>query len=65
MKAAALNGAQVTSLVTIVSQAQAGTIPRDSALAILMTSFGLAQPDAEKILGAPGAAPNPKVGGAT
>jgi phage portal protein BeeE len=46
-----LNGAQVTSMVTIVQGVNDGSIPRESAINILMTSFGLTRTQATSIVG--------------
>ena len=45
-----LNGAQVTSMVTIVQGVGDGTIPKESAINILTVSFGLSKEDAEEII---------------
>ena len=45
-----LNGAQVTSMVTIVQGVQMGTIPKESAKNILMVSFGMDEQEASKII---------------
>ena len=50
----ALNGAQVTSAVGIVSAVASGTLPRESGVAMLQRFFNLSQPDAEKIMGSVG-----------
>jgi len=50
----ALNGAQVTALVDIVEKVAAGTLPRDSAINMIVTAFNVQVPDAEKILGSAG-----------
>ena len=50
----ALNGAQVTSAVGIVSAVAGGTLPRESGVAMLQRFFNLSQPDAEKIMGSVG-----------
>lgn len=46
-----LNGAQVTSMVQIVSQVAAGLLPRDSAIQMLMAAFPVSSEQAEKIMG--------------
>jgi hypothetical protein len=50
----ALNGAQVQAATEIVSQVSAGTLPRDSALAMLQNLFGLTLDQANNILGSAG-----------
>jgi hypothetical protein len=50
----ALNGAQVASLVEIVSKVAAGLLPVDSAEAMIMRSFNVSQDEAKEILGAAG-----------
>lgn len=49
-----LNGAQVTSMVTIVSQVAAGALPRESGLNMLLAAFPLTKQQAERILGEAG-----------
>lgn len=46
-----LNGAQVTSMVQIVSQVAAGLLPRGSAVQMLLAAFPLTGEQAEKIMG--------------
>lgn len=46
-----LNGAQVASIISIVQQVGAGLLPRASGVQMLMTSFNLAQGQAEQIMG--------------
>jgi hypothetical protein len=46
-----LNGAQVSSLIEIVSQVNAGTLTIDSALSIIMMSFAIDEQTARNILG--------------
>jgi len=53
----ALNGAQVESMVSIVTAVAAGTLPRDSARAILMRAFAVDADGAESILGSAGVTP--------
>jgi hypothetical protein len=50
----ALNGAQVTSLVDIVEKVAGGTLPRDSAINMIILAFNVKPQDAEKILGTAG-----------
>lgn len=50
----ALNGAQVTSLVELVSQVATGNIPRDSAVNIIMLAFKVGEDEANKALGSAG-----------
>jgi len=52
---AALNGAQVSSLLEIVSQVAAGAIPRATGVQILTAAFPLDEAAADKILGTVGA----------
>ncbi len=47
----ALNGAQITSLVTIMEGVSNGTMPRESALALITTAFPITRERAENILG--------------
>jgi hypothetical protein len=54
LAATALNGAQVTSALEIVSAVADGTLPRDSALAMLAEFFQLPPEAAERILGTVG-----------
>ena len=49
-----LNGAQVSSMVAIVQAVAENTLPRDSALAIIETAFGLDEEEAEELLGSAG-----------
>jgi phage-related protein (TIGR01555 family) len=49
-----LNGAQVTSMVEIVTQVAAGMLPRDSGISMLMAAFTLSSAQAEKIMGTVG-----------
>ncbi|MDR1021165.1 MAG: DUF1073 domain-containing protein [Synergistaceae bacterium] len=49
-----LNGAQVTSMVEIVTQVAAGMLPRDSGISMLITAFSLSKDQAEKIMGSVG-----------
>lgn len=51
---AALNGAQVSSLLEIVSQVALGAIPRETGVQILTAAFPLDEAAADKILGAVG-----------
>lgn len=46
----ALNGGQVTSMVTLAQEVQAGKLPRESALAIMLAAFPIDEPTAQKIL---------------
>lgn len=50
----ALNGAQVTSLVGIVEKVAAGTLPRDSAINMIVMAFNVKPEDAERVLGTAG-----------
>ena len=49
-----LNGAQVTSMVGIVSSVAGGELPRGTGISILMTAFGLTKEKAEEIMGESG-----------
>ena len=50
----ALNGAQIASLIDVVAQIKAGTLPADSALQIVLASFpGIDESQARKIVGLP------------
>jgi len=57
----ALNGAQVTALVAIVSQVAAGTLPRDAAVEIAKMAFQVDWPTADRLLGSAGKGFVPKV----
>lgn len=50
----ALNGAQVTALVDMVEKVAAGTLPRESAMNMIVTAFNVTPQDADKILGSAG-----------
>jgi HK97 family phage portal protein len=52
--AIALNGAQVQAATDIISQVSSGTLPRDSALAMLQTMFAMTANQANGILGSAG-----------
>lgn len=54
---AALNGAQIASMVDVVRAVVSGEIPRDAAIAIIMRSFLVDQSAAEDILGTAGLDP--------
>lgn len=64
----ALNGAQVTSMLDVVSRVAYGELPRESGVAMLIGGFGLTRESAEAIMGQVGntftltreAAPAPK-----
>lgn len=47
----ALNGAQVSSLVEIVSKVAAGLLPRDAAKSMIVRSFNVSDVEAEDIIG--------------
>jgi phage-related protein (TIGR01555 family) len=49
-----LNGAQISSMVEIVSSVAAGTLPRDTGIQMLMSSYNMAQSEAERIMGSVG-----------
>ena len=53
----ALNGAQVASMVEIVEKVAGGTLPRDSARAIIMRAFAVDADGADAILGSAGMTP--------
>lgn len=53
----ALNGAQVESMVAIVTAVAAGTLPRDSARAIIMRAFAVDADGADAIIGSAGVMP--------
>lgn len=55
----ALNGAQIQSIVGIVTQVAGGALPRDSAVGILVALFGLTADQANALLGTAGQAPPP------
>lgn len=46
-----LNGAQVTSMVDIVTQVAQGLLPRESAISMLSTAFPISKEQAESIMG--------------
>lgn len=48
---AALNGAQVTSLLEVIGQIVAQQIPRESGVEIIVSSFGLPRSTVEKMIG--------------
>lgn len=48
-----LNGAQITSIVTLVQEVAAGRMPRDAALNTLQIAFAIDQATAERLLGDP------------
>lgn len=50
----ALNGAQIQSIVSIVTQVAANQLPRDSAIGILLALFGLTVEQANALLGTAG-----------
>lgn len=47
----ALNGAQITSMVAIVQAVAAGTLPRNSGVAMLMAAFTIDETKADSIMG--------------
>ncbi len=49
-----LSGGQIASMVAVVSNVAAGTLPRESGLAILQTAFGLDTQKAADIMGSAG-----------
>ena len=53
-KEEALSGAQVTSMVTIVSNVASGALPRDSGMGILTKAFNMSDEEAEGIMGSAG-----------
>lgn len=46
-----LNGIQVTSIINIANQVASGTLSKNSAIALLYTSFGIEEDEAKAILG--------------
>ena len=50
-KRVALNGAQVTAILTIVKDVASGNLPREAAINLIMTSFNLSREEAEAVLG--------------
>jgi phage-related protein (TIGR01555 family) len=48
---ASLNGAQVTSMLSIVNQVSVGTLPRDTAIKMMAAAFPISESDASNILG--------------
>lgn len=50
----ALNGAQITSLVTVLQSVAGGEMPRDSAIEIITTAFPITKERAERIMGSIG-----------
>jgi hypothetical protein len=57
----ALNGAQVTSLVEVITSVAAGALPRESGLAIIQAAFAMTKEKAESVMGTVGAGFEPKV----
>ena len=51
MQQTSLNGAQVASMVEIVSKVATGELPRESGVNIILTSFPVTPEDAERIMG--------------
>ena len=54
VQATSLNGAQVSSMVSIVSQVATGQLPRGSGINILLAAFPISSEVAEKIMGEAG-----------
>ncbi len=48
---AALNGAQVSSMIEVIGQVATGAIPRETGVQILVTAFPLDLPAAERLMG--------------
>jgi hypothetical protein len=61
----ALNGAQVTAMVDVVTKVSLGQIPRESGVNIISTSFNIGVPEAEAIIGTAGQSFVPAVTGPT
>ena len=57
----ALNGAQVTALLEVLSKVGAGEIPRNSAIEIIVSAFPIDHAQAEKMIGEMGAGFKPAV----
>ena len=49
-----LNGAQISSMIEVVTSVSQGLIPRDTGVAILMTAFAISQEEANRIMGSVG-----------
>jgi hypothetical protein len=49
-----MNGAQVSSLLTVIENVVNGSLPRDSAMQIIMTAFNVPEQKADSILGSVG-----------
>lgn len=60
----ALNGAQVTSMVDVVSKVSLGLIPRDAGIQILFQAFNIAEEEAQRLMGDAGAGFTPDTQGA-
>lgn len=58
--ATALNGAQISSLLEIVTSVAEGKLPRDSGVAMILAAFPLTPQQAEKIMGSVGKGFEPK-----
>jgi HK97 family phage portal protein len=56
-----LNGAQVSSLLTVIMSVSSGQIPRESGVAILQTAFAISREAAENIMGTLGTTFTPAV----
>lgn len=56
----ALNGAQVTAIVSIISQITAGTLPRQSGIEIIISSYGKSREEVERMVGEAGKGNTPK-----
>ena len=60
VSAVTLNGAQVSSLLSIIEQVSAGTLPRETAVQLIVTSFNVTEETADNLLGPVGRAPVPQ-----
>ena len=61
VSAVTLNGAQVSSLLSIIEQVSLGALPRETALQIIVTSFNVEEAKADKLLGTVGRGFVPRV----
>ena len=51
VSAVTLNGAQVSSLLSIIEQVSGGTLPRETAVQLIVTSFNVTEQKADELLG--------------
>lgn len=58
---AALNGAQVASLLDVVKESTSGQIPRETALELIISAFPISKEQAERIVPQPEFRPRPQI----